>query len=491
MGWEDPDPADVVALQIDQDWKKLRSRYDPNLLDRPLERCLEVVRDGKARTAVIESRYLDVDYRSEYSSFFSKTFEEIPDTVQRVHFFATEIAADELASLTSAARRKYLGYMTVRPSPLGRVGRTVLAPPPSLRAAVHTAVEDSVGFFGQRLTVRGVPFAQQDTQFGRCAHVAAWICHYTAALRGDTSRRPMADFSLFADANVAEGRPLPSQGLTGLQLSNLMREFGLPPIVYRMGSIPGSGQEPPVPVHGDDDDPGTWDTRAIAVLCRFLNSGYPVLVGTHDHAFVIVGYRREVRNGQAWIGFVRHDDQRGPYLHVDNILDDVDAATGDHHTPWQLLLAPVPDKLWLLPEAAERVGRELLLAYDGLAGSGDFAGLEAANRLTFRTVAMSASSFKEETERRGLDDAAAREIRLARFSRLIWVVEAIDRDARAAKKPSVLGEVVFDSTSSDVSPNVLAIRVPGALLIRQTDGTIRSPLPATTEAVESAARFQP
>lgn len=491
MGWEDPDPADVVPLQDAQAWDELQSRYDPNLLDRPLERCLEVARAGGARTVVVETRYIDLDYRSEYSSFFSKTFAEIPDTAHRLHFFKSTVAGDELAALPAAARRSYLGYITIRPSPLGRVGRTMLAPPPNLKNAVQTAVSDTVSFFGQRLSIDGVPFAQQDTQFGRCAHVAAWICHYTATLRGDVSRRAMADFSLLADANVAEGRPLPSQGLTGLQLSNLMREFDLPPILYRMGFIPGSGQEPPVPAHDPNDDPGTWDTRAIAVLCRFLNSGYPVLVGTHEHAFVIVGYRREVRDGKSWIGFVRHDDQRGPYLEVENILDDVDAATGHHHSPWQLLLAPVPDKLWLLPEAAERTGRELLLRYDVLAGTNTFADLRKTGRLTFRTIAMTAASYKERAADRGLDDNSRRELRLARLSRLIWVVEAVDRELREAGAASVLGEVVFDSTSSDVAPNVLAIRVPGALLIKQTDDTIRSPLPSTNDAVFSAARSQP
>lgn len=491
MGWEDPDPADVVPLTTQSDWDRLRSRYDPNLLGRPLERCLEVARSAGARTVVIETRYLDLDYRSEYSAFFSRTFAEIPDTTHRLHFFKGDLDADQLSSLSAQARRGYVGYVVIRPSPLGRVGRTVLAPPPSLRRAVHAAVTDRVSLFGQALEVTGVPFAQQDTQFGRCAHVAAWICHYSAHLRGDVRRRPMADFSLLADASVAEGRPLPSQGLTGLQLSNLMREFDLPPIHYRMGYLPGSGQEPPVPAHAPDDDPGTWDTRAIAVLCRFLNSSYPVLVGTHEHAFVIVGYRRTKRNGKPWITFVRHDDQRGPYLDVDDVLDDVDPATGDHYSPWQLLLAPVPDKLWLLPEAAERIGRDLLLRYDNLEGAGTLATLRSTQRLTFRTTAMTSSRFKERAARRGLDVDSTRELRLARFSRLVWVVEAIDRQARDSRMPSVVGEVVFDSTSSDVSPNVLALRVPGALLIHQTDGTIRSPLPATTNAVASAARFQP
>lgn len=491
MGWEDPDPADVVSLLGAKDWADLRGRYDPNLLGRPLERCLEVARAAGAMSVVIETRYLDLDYRSEYSAFFSKTFAEIPDTAHRLHFFRADVATEELVALSTEASAGYLGYMIMRPSPLGRVGRTVLVPPPDLKDAVHTAIRDTVDFFGQKLAVTGVPFAQQDTQFGRCAHVAAWICHYAAHLRGEVMRRPMADFSLFADANVAEGRPLPSQGLTGLQLSNLMREFDLPPIVYRMGYLPGSGQEPPVPPHDDDAHPGTWDTRAIAVLCRFLNSAYPVLVGTHDHAFVIIGYLREERDGKHWISFVRHDDQRGPYLKVDDILHDVDPSTGDTYSAWQLLLAPVPDKLWLLPEAAERTGRELLLQYDRLAGTGTFDDLRKGGRLTFRTTAMKSSSYKERATTRGLDDDSIRELRLARLSRLVWVVEAIDRDDRAAGLPCVIGEAVFDSTSSDVSPNVLALRVPGALLVTQTDGTIRSPLAATSRPVLSAATFQP
>jgi hypothetical protein len=491
VGWEEPDPALVVSLLTDGDWDYLLRRYEPNFVPRPLERCFEVARSRSAKSVVIETRYVDLDYRSEYSAFFSKTFAEIPDTTHRLHFFDTNLANVDLSNLSKRVRDGYLGYVVIRPSPLGRVGRTLLLPPPEIENAVQSAVVGVVNLFGQELTVCGVPFAQQDTQFGRCAHVAAWICHFTAHLRGEVSRRLMADFSIFADASVAEGRPLPSQGLTGLQLSNLMREFELPPIVYRMGAIQESGQEPHVPAHGSDDDPGTWDTRAIAVLCRFLNSGFPMLVGTHEHAFVIIGYRREKPKSDPWITFIRHDDQRGPYLLVHNILDDIDDATGDQHSPWQLLLAPVPDQLWLLPEAAERVGRMLLRRFDEVEGVGTLSDLYRQNQLAFRTVAMTSARYKRESTIRRLDSNCAKEIRFARLSRLVWVVEAIDRRARSSGRPSVLGEAVFDSTSSDNAPNVFLLRVPGALLVHQSDGTIRSPLDAPVRRTRSAAQWQP
>lgn len=491
MGWEDPDPADVVPLDSGSGWQNLRERYDPNHLGRPFQRCLEVVESNGAKTAVIETRYIDLDYRSEYSSFFSRTFIGIPDSTHRIHFFNTQVSPDSITDLNAKQRSGYLGYLIVRPSPLGRVGRTMLLPPPDMQGIIQSSVRDRVYFFGQELEVEGVPFAQQDTQFGRCAHVAAWICHYAAHLRGDVSRRRMADFSLFADASVALGRPVPSPGLTGLQLSNLMREFDLPPIVYQMGNLPSSGQEPTPHEHDEDDDPGTWDTRAVAVLCRFLNSTYPVLVCTQDHAFVVVGYQRAARGGEPWINFIRHDDQRGPYLWIDDILKDEDPVTGDVYTPWQLLVAPVPDKLWLLPEAAERAGRDLLLAYDDLEGTGTFEALLDSGRLTFRTFAVSANAFKENAARRQLGSDALKELRLARLSRQVWVVEAVDRDARINGSLSVLGEAIFDSTSSDLDPHVHAVRVPGALLIQQTDGTIRSPLPTAKGPTSSAAKSEP
>ncbi len=487
--WEQPDPAEVVDLSTDADWIALGRRY-PNLFPRPFDRCMEVARACGSRTAVIETRYLDLDYRSEYSAFFSRTFATTPDNAHRIHFFTTRVSADQIWQLPRDAR--YVGYMIVRPSPLGRVGRTLLPPPPSLADVVQCQVKSTVHFFGQTLNVEGVPFAQQDTQFGRCAHVAAWVCHYSAVLRDRLERKPMADFSLLADSSVAEGRPLPSPGLTGLQLSNLLRDFGLPPIMYRMGDLPTSGQEPPLPPHAPDADPGTWDTRAIAVVCRFLNSGYPVLVGTGDHAFVLIGYRRD-RNpaGRDWISLVRHDDQRGPYLEVDNILDDCDPATSYRYGPWKLLLAPVPDKLWLLPEAAERAGRDYLLALDAIQPSKTLDSLRSANRLTFRTYAIDAALFKEKARSRRLEADTLREYRLGRFSRMLWVVEAVDRDRRRRGSPAVLGEALFDSTSSDRRPSPLAVRVPGALLVVQSDGTIRYPLNAVSRPTQSAAATQP
>ncbi|MFT3851949.1 MAG: hypothetical protein QM733_04320 [Ilumatobacteraceae bacterium] len=446
---------------------------------------------------MIETRYLDEDYRSEYSAFLSKTFAAVPDTAHRLHFFRQSLRVRDLWQLPDD--HGYLGFMVVRPSWLGRVGRTMLAPPPDLAPAIRTAVECTVSFFGQRLAVSAVPFAEQNAPFGRCAHVAAWTCHYAAALRQDTHRRVMADFTLLADANVSEGRPLPSQGLTGLQLSNLLRDLGLPPLVYRMGELPTPDPAQPPPPHTTDQNPGEWDTRIIAVACRYINSGFPVLVGTYDHAFTLIGYDREARPGTTdWIRFIRHDDQRGPYLVVNDVLADTDPATGDSYGWWTLLIAPVPEKLWLAPEPAEQAGCQYLLAVSREAVSQGLVSTRSAlhalyerGRVTFRTYAITSTAFKTSATSRGLDSVTVREYRLARLPRLVWVVEAVDRARRRAGAPSVLGEAVFDSTSSDYDPLELIVRVPGALLVRPTSGAARFPLRTTRRPCTTAAANPP
>lgn len=51
---------------------------------------------------------------------------------------------------------------------------------------------------------------------------------------------------------------------------------------------------------------------------------------------------------------------------------------------------------------------------------------------------------------------------MARLSRYVWVVEAIDRELRARDpERCVLGEAIIDATCSSTDPTVLAVHVPG------------------------------
>lgn len=507
--WERPDPGEVRVLGSSSDWDDLAKEYERLLADDlpgdhmgphmgPFNRCLAVARANGATSVVVETRYLDLDYRSEFSSYYSRGFRTPPHSARRLHFFRAPLRDEQLWDLPDDAG--YLGYVVVRPVPLGPVGRTMLCPPPGIQHAVRTAVTETVTLFGQPLTVTAVPFMQQDAQLDRCAHAAAWCCHYSAYRRGEVSRRSMASFSLMADASLGVGRPIPSEGLTVLQLLELLRLFDLPCQFYNIENLPSIAAAPGTPpdpapqfdADGDRLPAGFWDTRILSICCRYLNSGVPVLVGNQGaqaHAWILCGYERQVRPGDSdWIRFVRHDDQRGPYLWVDNVLDDK-AIDGYEYSPWRYLVVPLAEKLWLAPEPAEAAGALLLprLAHylgSVLPGSAaqELLDKATARELRFRTYSLPANLFKTGLVGR-VDPLVQREYRMARFPRYIWVVEAIDRVKRGSGVAEcVIGEAIFDGTSSGLRPQVLALHVPGAVVIYPTDGLARGPIVCSPDA---------
>jgi hypothetical protein len=473
--WDEasPDRPDLVQHPTTRDeWLVALDRYLHARNDLPLLRCLDVVLTRGATTLVIERRYLDIDYRSEYSTYFSRLFESVPDTTHRLHFFTGHVTREHLGLINEG--HGYLGYVVVRPTEKGPISRAMLRPPLDIEDSIRASVTERVSFFGEYLEVTGVPFTQQDTQLGACAHAAAWICHFTASLRGDVTRRPRAEFINMVNSSLSLDRAIPTSGLNVGQLSDLFRSTGLPSIFYALGRLPterlpwqpSSPTDPgPLP-DGTRPPPGTWDHGVVPILTRYLNSGYPVLVGTQDHAFVVCGYRRSpTRSG--WIDFYRNDDQRGPYMLIENVLQDKE------QTPWSTLHVPLPEKIWLGPEAAERIGGLALVAtssgirdqlqtlYGGPIES--LRDLIDHNTLALKTYVTRSNEFKARLIERRIPEGMVRAYRLAGLSRFVWVVEAVDRDLRAAGEPCVLGQAIFDSTSDDTVPNLIGLDVHGVV----------------------------
>lgn len=461
--WTEPNPAILFSPSTEQEWADALSRYRGSRNDAPFDRCVAIARGHGARHVLIETRFPDMDYRSEHHAFYARVFEDVEPYAHRLHFFGGDVGTDQTDLPDDHG---YIGYVIVRPVSSGLVSRAML-PAPAAGTGAQCAVTE---------TVRGVPFTQQDSRLGACAHAAMWICHYTAVLRGEVERRARADFALLADPSLSMGRAVPTEGLTAQQIGDLMRRLGLPTAYHRVGSLPSArlpwlDAEPDAPADDLDDEPGTWDIRLFAVICWYLNGGYPVIVGTQDHAFTIVGWSRDSQTGR--ILFTRHDDQRGPYLTVHNPLDDkVVDPVAHNYGPWRTLQAPLPPDLWLEPEAAERYAGYVLRAQSAQTAKvladrnthvEDLDTLITAGRLALRTYPILSESFKSALSGLGLDRAHVREYRRTRMPRHVWVVEAIDRDRRRAGQPCVVGEIILDATSSEGEPKTLALRIHGLL----------------------------
>jgi hypothetical protein len=395
-----------------------------------------------AQMAVIEYRYLDPDYRNEHSRFYSGTFRRYPSVAHRLHFFDVP-PPKELEDPDKPAKfgpEGYLGYSVMRPVAGGPVGRTMLRAPASLETFVSCRAKDKVNLFGIELSTDAAPFIAQDAQLSVCAHATLWVIAYYHYLKYQSPRRLPGEIADAVPSAVGFGRPMPSPGLTVNQLTEASRLIGLPSLLYRLrgpGLLPGE--------------------TVYSLACRYLNSGMPVIIGGGGHAFTLVGYQPYFApDGSKRIRFIRQDDETGPYQLVDN-------ASLDYYSPWEVLVVPLPPKVYLSAEKAEALGVSRLRST--LIGTGDDEDAKLVDRINrrevrFRTTLVRSNDFKTGLIGRGMDEATATIYQRIGMSRWIWVVEATDATERDLGNDCTLAEAVIDATDHLRDLHVLAWRIP-------------------------------
>lgn len=224
--------AQVIDLRSDDGWAELYSSFALGalLFTAPWNRCLSLLHGLGALTCVVEEHYVCLDYKSEMLSFYAQLDAAREVATSRLHFFATPLTDEEVFDLGEKANT-YLGYIVCRHGNLPLVGRCNIAVPSYIDVAAATV--ETVHFFGQRVSVTGVPFMQQDSQFAVCSQVTAWSAHYTAFRRGLVQRRLVAELVAMSGSGALEPmRPHVSEGLSGAAVATLFHRTGLNTSTY-------------------------------------------------------------------------------------------------------------------------------------------------------------------------------------------------------------------------------------------------------------------
>jgi hypothetical protein len=435
-----PDDEPGGVIPVPEGWNEIRETYAPRLTNAPLERLIKLADQHEVRSVVVERRYIDIDYRSEHSRFYSTTFQRYPSVCHRLHFFRGDVP-EALESIGAVNQADYMGYAVMRPIPNAPVGRTVMVPPPELDGGCVAIVEDEVHLWGQRFVARGVPFVSQDAQFMRCAHSALWMMLYHGHLAHGSPRRLPGDIQTAATGGNVLGRQVPSEGLSVGQVLAALHEFSL------------AGPRLKLPATKEKSQ-GNHRLSLPGVMARYVNSQMPPMVYSKDHAWVVVGHKGRSADGEALPEAVlfRHDDARGPYLRVEDPWAEPEAA----HKIWKGAIPPLPQKMYMTSERAELVGeRRLRRRLDRLSPDSALWNLYQGNfaNLTVRTYGMKAIDYLAKLDGRypaELDELAALYC-LQHWSRWIWVVELVDRTRLNRGEPCVVGEAIIDGTASNLS----------------------------------------
>lgn len=364
----------VVCIDLSQEktatqpsgWEQLHDLIaaDKPGNQKPWFRCIGVLKGHEAKTAVVETHYICLDYRSEFASFYAHLDAPRRSATVRVHFFSETIRQNQVTTLDHKQCDSYLGYIVCREGDLPLVGRSVLKKPSYID--VHSAIREPVDFFGQSLNVVGVPFMQQDARFAVCAHVAVWVLHYTAFRMNLTERRLIADL-VTSNAQVLPLRPRAAAGLSSKAVITLLESVGLGCFAYRtpwigmdlprlngeqfpaVQELMNQGRQTPnqqdedvarvaeaafrsyIKDHSSEDsdtqtpygglDQGCWEVRSVDalldhLLTPYLESGWPVYAESGDHSLVLCG-RSQGSSGPI---YYVHDDQCGPYLATESLM---------------------------------------------------------------------------------------------------------------------------------------------------------------------------
>ncbi len=386
-----------------------------------------------AKSAILERDYIDRDYRSEYSAFYSAAFRQISSVTTRLHFFVEPIPAEVRNSTEPAMLDTlgltYLGYVVLRPIPAAPVGRTMLAVPGDKSDALTCVARERVNLFGADFSVTGFPFIAQDAHFGVCAHADVWMVAYYQYLRfRDAPRVTPAQLAL--GSHPQRARPIVEAGVHLPEMRDMLHAAHVLPTTYnfRSSRVRSSPHE---------------------LALRYLDSGIPVILADSGHVVTAIGYRRTT-GLRPHIELLVHDDERGPYRQLGD--------AGIKYGAWEAMVVPLPEKVWIRADAAEMRAKQAANLQLATSQAGrDLAADIAAKRYHWRTVCVESSEFKKTLAARGATSAVAVHYQRMPMPRWIWLVELID--VNAPKATSVVGEVLWDSTNHLRGGDVLAWRL--------------------------------
>jgi hypothetical protein len=235
------------------------------------------------RTIVVEDSYVDMDFQACYARFYYLRHHDVPRRCIRLHFFDTVINANQMLALPSRIKKRYRGFIILRPLESSYLGRAILSaklldnlvlknryemPYLTCKATYH------VSLAGNELEINGVPWIQQDKLVSACASASIWVagCFMSHGYGHQFNLFSTVDITDLANS-ISGSRSMPSEGLIPPQMLYALRKMGYEPILRAPESV----------------------SHAKRISYHHIESSLPVIVsiyvpGKGGHAVTAVGH---------------------------------------------------------------------------------------------------------------------------------------------------------------------------------------------------------
>jgi hypothetical protein len=93
--WAESPPDFITRYDVSAggDWNRFYNRYTAGGVNAPLLRVIEIAMLHGVQSVLVETRYIDADWRSEHARFYSTTYTRYPSVAHRAHFFTKPLPA--------------------------------------------------------------------------------------------------------------------------------------------------------------------------------------------------------------------------------------------------------------------------------------------------------------------------------------------------------------------------------------------------------------
>ena len=443
-----------------------------------------------AKTAVIESNYIDIDYSASYYAQRGRSFVPAERETKRIHFFSQRFTKSSLIEATQNFRKllnkSYLGYTVIRPGIPRTLSRTFLSYPEAIEgfpARFPTRAIIQVDLAGIPLQIESCPYLSQDERVMACATAALWMSSFPLASKiTGVSQHLTTEITAMA---LSLNRPYgPAIGRRGLDIREMEHAF------LTMGF-----------------DPQVWTNPLAAELldvCHiYTDSGIPpvlvIEIAGELHAVTVVGFTLDpnlglvsktvpkIMSASRFVPhLILHDDQGGMYLLADirkagNIKYKTELiiryTTGTSSAHCLALIVPFPARVMLDGSAVRVQATEWIRYFKTKKWLRDIP-------IICRVFLVKSNSFKEEllklqddgstTDTTKYPKGLVNAYRGLAMPRYIWVAEAAYVDSWNGSDPNApptIIDMVFDSTSTETEKlEYLSIHLPGLVVNRQITG---------------------
>ena len=137
---------DWIELQTLADYDRLGDILDAEFDPKSIAQRLKTQLTSAAKGVLVEHGYVDKDYRSTFYNFYAKMGRPYRPDCVRLHFFDETVCYDEARTdITCSDLRPqdhYFGYIVLRPTIVGTLGRSLLSP--GMRLGAHGRAIQSI-----------------------------------------------------------------------------------------------------------------------------------------------------------------------------------------------------------------------------------------------------------------------------------------------------------------------------------------------------------